>query len=185
MHTHEIQLFYEYNYWADRRILSACHKVSRAQFVAPPGPGTGWGSLRATLVHTLDSEWSWRRSFQKHFVPLDQQKGAGEPSLWDAQELTEADLPSLEALQERWQAEEGEMRAYLAGLSDEDLDGLVRYRIPEGIVRERVLWHCLLHVVNHGTQHRSEAAVLLTSYGQSPGGLDFTWFLNGYFNLRS
>jgi len=61
----------------------------------------------------------------------------------------------------------------------------VRYLIPGGIVRERVLWHCLLHVVNHGTQHRSEAAALLTSYGQSPGGLDFTLFLNEHFNLPS
>ena len=27
-------------------------------------------------------------------------------------------------------------------------------------------------------QHRSEAAALLTSYGQSPGEIDFTVFLN-------
>jgi hypothetical protein len=30
----------------------------------------------------------------------------------------------------------------------------------------------------HATQHRSEGAVLLTSYGQSPGDFDFTLFLN-------
>jgi uncharacterized damage-inducible protein DinB len=94
-------------------------------------------------------------------------------------------LPTLHALKERWQVEEQEMRAYLGSLSDLDLNGMVRYGIPDGIVRERVLWHCLLHVVNHGTQHRSEAAVLLTSYGQSPGELDFTLFLNGHYNLPS
>ena len=70
------------------------------------------------------------------------------------------------------------MRAYLASLQDDDLDGLLRYTTDQGERRERVLWHCLLHVVNHGTQHRSEAAALLTEYGSSPGDLDFTVFLN-------
>lgn len=35
-----------------------------------------------------------------------------------------------------------------------------------------------LHVANHGTQHRSEAAAILTGYDYSPSSLDFTAFLN-------
>jgi uncharacterized damage-inducible protein DinB len=34
----------------------------------------------------------------------------------------------------------------------------------------------LAHVVNHGTQHRSEAAVLLASAGRFPGELDMLLF---------
>jgi uncharacterized damage-inducible protein DinB len=33
------------------------------------------------------------------------------------------------------------------------------------------LWHLLAHVVNHGTQFRSEAAVAPTVYDHSPGDL--------------
>ena len=72
------------------------------------------------------------------------------------------------------------MRAYLASLCDEDMESHLRYTTDTGIERDRILWHCLVHVANHGTQHRSEAAALLTEYGQSPGELDFTVFLNDY-----
>jgi uncharacterized damage-inducible protein DinB len=182
MKADEIKLFYEYNYWADQRILATCAKVSQEQYIA----ATSFGTLRATVIHILDSEWVWRLGFQKYFVASDTlPENVPTAKLWEPNELTEADLPTLESLQERWQAEEREMRAYLDSLSDQDMYGLLRYQIPGGIVRERILWHCLLHVVNHGTQHRSEAAALLTSYGHSPDGLDFTAFLNKHFNLAS
>jgi len=35
----------------------------------------------------------------------------------------------------------------------------------------------MLHQVNHGTQHRSEAAMVLTRFGRSPGLLDFLYYL--------
>jgi uncharacterized damage-inducible protein DinB len=34
----------------------------------------------------------------------------------------------------------------------------------------------MLHVANHGTLHRSEVAAMLTSYGHSPGDLDFLFY---------
>lgn len=74
--------------------------------------------------------------------------------------------------------EEQAMRAYINGLTDEDMNSHIKYTTDEGIHRDRILWHCLYHLVNHGTQHRSEAAAMLTSYGASPGELDFTLFLN-------
>jgi uncharacterized damage-inducible protein DinB len=151
---------YEYNYWANKQILAAAARVSQEQFSAPSG--RSYGSLHSTLLHTLDSEFGWRMLCQYSQLTL---------------ALSAAEFPSLELIQMRWQEEETAMRTYLAGLHD-DLDGLVRYTTDSGEKRERVLWHCLLHVVNHGTQHRSEAADLLTEYGSSPGDLDFTVFLN-------
>jgi uncharacterized damage-inducible protein DinB len=77
----------------------------------------------------------------------------------------------------RWDAEDQAMTAYLDSLTDANMTDIVRYEVEEGW-RERVLWHCLWHVVNHGMQHRSECAVMLTDLGQSPGNLDVTTYLN-------
>jgi uncharacterized damage-inducible protein DinB len=35
----------------------------------------------------------------------------------------------------------------------------------------------MAHVVNHGTQHRSEAAAMLTEFTHSPGDIDLIMFL--------
>lgn len=161
MNIQDMQLIYEYNYWANKKILSASVNASNEQFSA--SASFPYGGLRGTLLHILDTEWGWRALFQ---------------SIESASDLLETDFPTLALLKTRFQEEETSMRAYLAKLQDEDMESHLRYTIDTGIQRDRILWHCLLHVVNHGTQHRSEAAALLTDYGQSPGDLDFTVFLN-------
>lgn len=163
MNIKTIQLMYEYNYWASGKILSAAAKVTEAQFLAP---GVyPFGGLRGTLVHIIDAEYGWRGLFE-----------------FDAfsEDIKPEDFPDIKTLAERFQMEEQAMRAYLNGLTDADVDGHVKYTADHGIQRDRILWHCLYHVVNHGTQHRSEAAAILTSYDESPGDLDFTVFLNEY-----
>lgn len=88
--------------------------------------------------------------------------------------IEEESFDSLEALVQRWQEEQIAMQEFLGALADEDVTRPLRYTTESGLKRERPLWHALLHVVNHGTQHRSEAALLLTLAGHSPGDLDFT-----------
>ena len=163
MNIKDIHHIYEYNYWANKRILAASMNVPQAQFIAPAS--FPYGGLRGTLLHILDTEWGWRGLFQ---------------SIDSASDLLEADFPTIAAFEAHWREEEAAMRAYLTSLSDENMESHLIYTTDTGIKRDRILWHCLLHVVNHGTQHRGEAAALLTDYGQSPGDLDFTVFLNEY-----
>ena len=168
MKIDEIKLLYDYNDWADALILAACARVSPEQYSAPAPYGRG--GLRAIMVHILDNLWQQRITLQGYYKdPL------ADEAAYDATELHEDAFPTLATLQERWRTEQQEMRAYLDTLTEEMLNGTIRYVIP-GVVRERVVWHILMEVIIHATQHRSEAAALLTGYGQSPGDFDFLPF---------
>lgn len=162
MNIDDLHLLYAYNEWANQRLLATAAALTPAQLRAPAVPDPGYGTLFGSLLHIYDSEYSWRLLLQQ--------------GKWSTG-MHPDDFASLDALAQRWQVEAAAMRAYLGELSDEDLTGVVRYTTGEGVQRERVLWHCLLHVVNHGTYHRGEAAALLTGLGHSPGELDFTFFL--------
>ena len=165
MNIQDIKFIYEYNYWANGKILEAASKVPQEQFVSPaefPFGSSRGGSLRGTILHIVDAEYGWRGFFEaKKFN----------------EDLNPDDFLTLELLEKKFQEEEKFMRACLNRLTDADMASHLKYTNDEGVLRDRILWHCLLHVVNHGTQHRSEAAALLTRYNASPGDLDFTLFL--------
>jgi len=161
MNISDIQLLFDYNDWANELMLSKAAELSPEQLTQPTS--FSYGNLLETLIHTLDAEYVWRTICQNN-------KFMGRL-------VDKVTISTLEALTAQWKQEEQVMRAYLNGLTDADMDGIVRYEVPEG-VRERVLWHCLVHVVNHGTQHRSESAAMLTDFGHSPGDIDFSIYMN-------
>lgn len=171
MKLDELKLLYAYNDWADARVLAACARVSPEQYVALAPFEIGHGSLRATMIHIVDNIWQQRITLQGYY-----EEALADEAAYDATELHEDTLPTFAALQERWVTERQEMWAYINSLTEETLNGVIRYVILDAVI-ERVVWHVLLDVTYHAAQHRSEAAVLLTSYGQSPGDFDFTMFL--------
>ncbi len=160
MNKNDILTLYDYNTWATTRVLKAAAQLTPDQLTAPAG--VSHGSVRGALVHILGAEMVWRMRCAE---------GISLSALPD-----EEDFPSLNALRERWLDEEQKMRAYLNSLTDEALNRTVHYKTTKGVLYENVLWNLLAHVVNHGTQFRSEAAVALTNYGQSPGDLDLLFF---------
>jgi uncharacterized damage-inducible protein DinB len=161
MRARDIRLLYEYNTWANARILKQAAKVSEAQLNAPAR--LSHGSLRGTLIHILITEWLWRVRCQEGDSPT---------SLLSANEL-----PTLAAIQQRWQIEDSLWHTFVTGLWDEDIQRIVRYTTTRGTPYENPLWQILEHVVNHGTQFRSEAGMQLTDLGYSPGDIDFICFI--------
>ena len=162
MNLEAINLLFDYNYWANRRILSATEGLSADQYLTAV-PGLSMGSLRGTLVHALAAEHIWR---------LRCMEGQSPTSL-----LREDDLPTFGQLRQVWAEEETAMRAGLARLTDGALTGRLSYLTTNGKPMAETLWQLLAHLVNHGTQHRAEAAVALTAFGHSPGDVDMIIYM--------
>ena len=161
MRQADIQTLFDYNYWANARVLNAAAQVSESQFIAPAR--LSHGSVRGALAHILAAEVIWRLRCQEGISPV---------ALFN-----ENEFPTLASLRRRWTEEEQAMRAFLSQLNDEAVNQPVHYKTTKGVPQETILWHILIHVVNHGSQFRGEAAVALTEYGQSPGDLDLIAFL--------
>lgn len=155
------QMLFDYNTWATARILSRVEELSEADYFAPRA-GLSFSNIHGTLVHILSGEVLWLGRWR------------GDPP---RPRLSEADLPTLSALLERWRQTESEQRAFLTGLTAADLGRPIAYGGPPGQKTRQPLGYLIAHMVNHGTQFRAEAAVALTALGRSPGDLDLSVYL--------
>ena len=148
MQADEIRFLFAYDRWATRQLLGVLDGLDptlRARTDA-----VGERGLRSTLVHHLGASQRWRIGFETQGTDE-----GPEPEL--------DPLPTIDELRERWEAEWIAVDAWLPTRTDD----FVAYA-HEGVP----MWQMLVHVVNHGTQHRAEAAALLTGEGRSPGELD-------------
>jgi len=156
MRVADIQELFDYNAWANGRILTAAAGITAEEFTAPTRFPRE--SLRACLLHILNAA-------RFH---LGQWEG-GSPRA----ALAAGDFPDVASLITRVTLDEAALRTFLASLTDADLDQ--PRTISFGGDYDDVtapLWKLMVHIVNHGTQHRSDAAQMLTELGHSPGDLD-------------
>ena len=160
MHKQDILVLYQYNQWANGRILNAAANATHEQFVAPAA--FPHGGLRSTLVHALFAEWIWRQRWE---------------GISPTERFKPDDFPTFDSLCARWLEEEKQLMAFAGAVTDEQLNSTFAYKNLAGKPLSQVLWHAMAHVVNHGTQHRTEAAAMLTDFGHSPGDLDLIYFL--------
>jgi uncharacterized damage-inducible protein DinB len=148
--TADIRFLLDYDRWSTRRILDAAIGVDDATWSASDAiDERGLGGI---LIHQLGAHQRWRHALQRDGLDPAPER---EP------------LPSLQELRERWEAEWAAVDAWFPTVDD----AFLAY-VHEGVA----VWQMLAHVVNHGTQHRSEAAALLTAAGHSPGEIDIIFF---------
>lgn len=160
MNKQDILILYKYNQWANAKILNAAASVTQDKYLAPAS--FPHGGLRGTLVHALFAEWIWRKRWE----------GAS-----PTHRLKPDDFPTFESLHARWLEEEKQLMDFVERVTDERLNDTFAYKNTSGKPFTKVLWQAMAHLVNHGTQHRTEAAAILTDLGHSPGDIDLIYFL--------
>lgn len=157
MDLETIRLLYGYHNWVNDRLLT------RAEDVPPERTkehfGASFDTIHGTLAHILGSEITW----------LNRWRGNS-----PAKQIGGEDFASLAEIRDRWVSQRQEMDAFIAQLTPEQLAAPLRYKNYAGMEYELPLWQLMLHLVNHGTHHRSELADMLTRTGYPPQPTDLT-----------
>lgn len=146
--------FVRFHAWANDRILSTAADLSDEQLRGPAI--LDHGSAFQTFRHLVDVDWSWREFCEGNDV--------GETYVWDHGFVLD-DLPAIHAF---CIEEDARLRRLVESLDTAALTQ--EFGTRPDFTRPR--WLVIAHVVNHGTQHRSELARYLTECGHSPGELD-------------
>jgi uncharacterized damage-inducible protein DinB len=159
MTVSELQRFYDYAYWANRKLLTVIAQLTQDEFTRTVAGS--YGSVRNTMVHVLSAEWGW----------LDRCGGTQRGPALKAD-----DYPTVESLTKRWTAVEGHVREFLSTLDDDDLSRIVEFTLPGMEPRAMRLGELLHHAAVHSVHHRGQVALLLRLLGHVPGNFDILFY---------
>ena len=147
-----IRELYDYHRWANHLLFDVAR--ARGEEAVERDMGAQWSfpTVRRMFTHIYGADAIWLSRWKGNSLSA----------------LPGADIPSLPALRERWDALEAEQRAFVDGLADRDLARSVEYKNTQGQPFRAPLGLLLQHVTNHATHHRSEISTMLTLAGGSP-----------------
>jgi len=156
MNADAFRHFYEYHFAQNRKIWDA--------YITPLSPESftqdvkySHGSVRDQLVHLMSVDDAW----------FGQLRGAEFP------ESLPDDVVDRWVIRAHWDKVEQRMRDYLATVRDEML---LSKPFAEGEDKDLILWQVLLHVVNHGTDHRAQLLRLLNDLGVQTEYQDYVFY---------
>jgi uncharacterized damage-inducible protein DinB len=151
----QFQSLADYNGWANQKIVAASAPLSDDEFER--AGDASYGGLQGTLSHILYAELLWLTRW------------LGEPPF-------KADTTARPDLLGSLGRADHALIAFVNGQSDADWDRKVDYVDTRGVPHHRSLSLLVTQLLNHGTYHRGEAALMLSAMGRSPGDLDYIYF---------
>jgi uncharacterized damage-inducible protein DinB len=157
MNADAFRHLYEYHFGMSRHVWdSYVVPLSQEDFIRDAA--YSHGSVRNQIIHMIDTDTGW-------FVPL---RGVEFPG-----DLDPARFDDRNKIRARWDDVERDIRAYLDTLRD---DMLLTRPLSEGADKNLYLWQMLIHVVNHGTDHRAQLLRLLNDLGVETIAQDYIYY---------
>lgn len=149
--------FYGYHFSENRNIWDTyITSLSDEQFTQ--NVSYSRGSVRNQVVHLMSVDDTWFSGLRGVEIP---------------DSLDPAAFVDRKGIRRHWDAVEQRMRDYLAGLRD---DILFEKPFAEGEDKDLILWQVLLHVGNHGTDHRAQLLRLLNDLGVKTVSQDYIFY---------
>ncbi len=146
--------YYDYHFAQNRELWDSYIMVlSQEQFTRPSAYSIG--SVRNHIVHLIGVDDVW---FSE---------------LCNIEPLKPLDSDDRQAIRAHWDAVEGRMRDYLGRLRD-DMVSQKPIRLEED--KDLMVWQVLLHVINHGTDHRAQLLRLMNDLGVTTGPQDYIFY---------
>lgn len=167
MNKDDVALLYEYDRWANARVLASLAVLTTEQFIRDLGGS--FPSVRDTMVHVLAGEWIWLT-----FWKAPSQDDALLADLRKRRESLFAPtaFPDVAAVERKWAEIEIQQLDFVNSITSESLQKI----LP---VRNTLLSlaHLMQHLVNHSTYHRGQLSLMMRQLGAEPVPTDFHVFL--------
>lgn len=158
MNADAFRQLYNYHFVENRNIWHHIIQLPYHQFVQHFNYSLG--SVRNQIVHLMNVDEVWFCELSGIELPVPYQP---------------ADIDDRAAIRARWDSVEQMMRGYLAGLRDNMLfDQPIREPVED---RNLMVWQVLIHVVNHGTDHRAQILRILHDFGLKTTSQDFIFYV--------
>jgi uncharacterized damage-inducible protein DinB len=154
-----LRLLFQYNAWADRRVLDACAALDNEQFTR--SLGSSFSSVRDTVVHLYGAEFAWNERIH----------GRSPNAL-----LTGAGYPDLASIRPKLEEMDAYYVGYVSKLTQQDLDRVIHYKAFTGEPFSNPLWQSLHQVTNHATYHRGQITTMLRQLGAKPVSTDLIMY---------
>ena len=162
MNANAFRHFYGYHFAENRKVWESCiAPLSLDQFTK--NVNYSHGSVRDQIVHLMNVDEVWFSGLRGVEIQ--------EP-------FSPSDFDDRNIIRVRWDNVEQNMLDYLENLHDEML---FEKPFADGEDKDLLLWQVLLHVANHGTDHRAQLLRLLNDLGVKTTSQDYIFYV--YDNL--